>query len=300
MKPLFPNFKKLELSDKKFIESYTTQYPPYSDYNFTSLWSWNIKDEIQFAELGGNLVVRFTDYLTSQPFYSIIGHKLSKIVLNQLLDFVKSEGLEPTLRLLPEDCVRKIKKDRFSLREDINNYDYVLSIPELVTYKGNPLRGKRNFVNRFRKQYRSTTSEFDLTDAKIQRSIQKLFSLWAEQKSLGPEDVENEFVALWRLLQAAKEYSFVAVGIFVDNQLVGFSINEVVGKSYAILHFEKADTKSFVGVYPYVMQETARELAALGCRYLNYEQDLGLEGLKKAKASYHPCHMLKKYTLTAS
>ena len=294
----FPKFKNLELTDKEFIEFHTREFLPYSDYNFTSLWSWNIKGEIQFCELNGNLIIRFTDYLTREPFYSFLGKYSFEETVNQLLDFIRSQGMKPILRLLPEESI-KHKQGRFLIQEDPDNFDYILSIPELITYKGRSLRGKRNFVNRFRKFYRSTTSEFDISDKKIQKSIQELFTIWAGQKGLEPREVENEFVALWRLLQTATNRSLVAVGIFVDNQLGGFSINEVVGASYSILHFEKADAVSFTGIYPYIMQETARELAARGCRFLNYEQDIGLPGLRKAKESYHPCQLLKKYTLKA-
>lgn len=296
----FPRFKKLELTDRPLIEAYIAPFPPYSDYNFTSLWSWNTKDQTELSELDGNLVVRFTDYITGEPFYSFIGLRPHKKTIRQLLNFIKSEGLAPTMRLLPEDSIRRLKRADFSLHEDPDNFDYILSIPDLTTFQGRHLRGKRNFVNRFRKLYRSTTSEIDITNSGTQKKIQELFSIWTTQKKLISGEAENEFVALWRLLHAAiSSIHVITIGIFADNRLIGFSINEVVGQSYAILHFEKADTNSFIGVYPYVMQETARELAARGCRYLNYEQDLGLPGLKKAKESYHPCHVLKKYIITA-
>lgn len=60
----FPQFKKLELADKKDIEKFTSKFPPYSDFNFVSMWSWDIRGEMRVSQLNGNLVVRFTDYLT--------------------------------------------------------------------------------------------------------------------------------------------------------------------------------------------------------------------------------------------
>lgn len=298
MSPKFPNFKKIELSDRALIESFTENYPPYSDYNFTSLWCWNTKDKTEISEFDGNLVVRFTDYLTGKPFYSFLGPRPYKRTVQKLLQFIEGEGLPPVLRLLPEHCIRRLKRTALKVEEDPDNFDYILAIKELVTYQGRSWRGKRNFVNRFRKQYQSTTSEIDIADSRTRKSIQKLFLRWAEQKKLEAREVENESTALRRLLHAAQSSSFVAIGVFISDRLIGFSVNEVVAQSYAVLHFEKADVNSFVGVYPYVMQETARELAARGCRYLNYEQDLGLPGLRKAKESYHPCHLLKKYILT--
>ena len=62
----FPDFKPLELFDKKYIETFTVQFPPYSDFNFTSIWAWNTNDKFQISNLNGNLVVLFYDYLLAQ------------------------------------------------------------------------------------------------------------------------------------------------------------------------------------------------------------------------------------------
>ncbi|MBI3250575.1 MAG: DUF2156 domain-containing protein [Candidatus Andersenbacteria bacterium] len=295
--PQFPNFKKLQLADHLAIESFTQSFLPYSDYNFTSLWIWNVKDEIQLSQLEENLIVRFTDYFTGKPFYSFLSRHLSQEALNQLFAFVDNKGLKKKLRLVPEECINGIRADQFTIKEDPNNFDYILSIPELMTYRSHALRGKRNFVNRFRKLYRSTTNECDLNDPDVQTMIQELFSFWAKQKGFNTQETD-EFLPFHRLLKHAKSFQLITIGIFVNKQLIGFSISEVVGKSYALLHFEKADAISFTGVYPYLRQETARALATRGCQYLNLEQDAGLPGLREAKKGYYPCQILKKYTVT--
>jgi hypothetical protein len=64
MIPQFPKFKKIDLADLKEIEQFTKQFSPYSDYNFISLWAWNINDAVCISKLNGNLVVRFINYLT--------------------------------------------------------------------------------------------------------------------------------------------------------------------------------------------------------------------------------------------
>lgn len=73
MIPEFPQFKVLELSDKGDIEVFTKKFPPYSDFNFVSMWSWDIKGDMRISQLNDNLVVRFTDYLTGNPFFSFFG-----------------------------------------------------------------------------------------------------------------------------------------------------------------------------------------------------------------------------------
>jgi len=114
---------------------------------------------------------------------------------------------------------------------------------------------------------------------------------------LGIREAQNEYTALSRLLSLSSQVNFLAVGIMVNRRLAGFSINELLNREYALLHFEKASSPDFVGIYPYIMQETACLLLKENCQFLNYEQDLGIPGLKKAKSSYQPCNMLKKYII---
>jgi len=74
MIPTFPKFKSLELSDRAEVERFTSRHPPYSDYNFTSLWCWDIYERVLLSQLDGNLIVRFTDDATGEPFYSFFGY----------------------------------------------------------------------------------------------------------------------------------------------------------------------------------------------------------------------------------
>ncbi len=83
MIPVFPNFKKLELSDKKEVEKFTSEFPPYSDFNFISMWIWDIADNMMISQLNKNLVVVFNDYLSGKPFISFLGkNKISETTLD--------------------------------------------------------------------------------------------------------------------------------------------------------------------------------------------------------------------------
>lgn len=295
----FPEFKKLEITDRAVIEGFTKQYVPYSDYNFTSLWSWDVRGDVRLSELNGNLVVRFTDYLSGDPFYSFLGMHEQEATLTSLGEFSQREGTGLMFKLLPEESIQGLSPDHQSrVTADVDNFDYVLSVASLLTYTGNHLRGKRNFVNRFKQHYQAVTTELTLTSDAVQRQLTELFGLWATQKGLTSTDIDNELAAMTRLFYAAQRAPYVVIGIMVDGNLAGFSICEIIDADYAILHFEKGDTSTYVGIYPFLMQETARALAARGCRYINYEQDLGLSGLRQCKSSFHPYKLLKKYAVT--
>src|SRR3990167_9981485 len=108
MIPEFPHFKKLELADKKDVEKFTQKYPPYSDFNFVSMWSWDIKGEMRLSTLNNNLVVRFTDYLTGEPFYSFLGDNKVNETAEKLLDFTLEEEIKPKLHLIADETAERM------------------------------------------------------------------------------------------------------------------------------------------------------------------------------------------------
>ena len=80
MIPEFPNFKKIEISDREAVERFTHQYVPYSDFNFTSMWCWSGKNDLELSQLDANLIVKFCDYIHGKEFYSYLGqNNVSKL-----------------------------------------------------------------------------------------------------------------------------------------------------------------------------------------------------------------------------
>ncbi len=131
--PLFPDLRKLEVTDKNLIENFTNRYLPYSDYNFASLWCYNVNDDIEISQLHGNLVVKFSDYLTQQPFFSFMGDNNCLETTDILLAYAKSRNLPTELKLIPEEIVKKNPEffSNFTVVEDKDNYDYVYSVMEV-------------------------------------------------------------------------------------------------------------------------------------------------------------------------
>ena len=304
MIPVFPVFKKLDLTDKEEFERKTNCFPPYSDYNFVSLWCYDTKQDVEISILHDNLVIKFLDYITTKPFYSFLGKNQLDNTIDTLLKFSKENNLPLDLKLIPEVCVDTLKDSRnYIVVEDRDNFDYILSTKELYELEGNI---KRNFVNRsnrFKKSYNHSVVILDLTKASAKDEVLNLFYLWKKQKNQPRTEAEddltvNELIAVKRLLDNANLLNLYAVGIYSNSSLIALSINELVQDNYAMSHFEKADT-SYTGVFQYLKHITAELLYKLGALYLNYEQDSGIEGLRQAKESYHPAFFLKKYIISS-
>lgn len=298
MLPSFPEFIRLSFEHKPHVEKHISKHPPYSDFNFTSLFSWS-GDEAYLSELNGNLVIKFRDYITNEPFYTFIGiNKVNDTIKTLLEESVKNK-LHPKLKLIPEIALKADPKilDEFDVQEDRDNFDYIYLLEEAKEFIGNKHRAKRNFINRFKKFYKSSYKTIDLKDPRIQTEMLNLFDNWKRLKARSNSEVENELLAIKKILEFSKDLELICIGLYIDDKLVGFSINEILSDGYAMNLFEKADT-TYQGIFPYLRQVTSIYLLELGSKYLSHEQDLGIEGLRKSKLSYNPNFFLKKYTIT--
>lgn len=300
MIPIFPIFKQLELLDKKEIDLFVNNYPPYEDFGFINLWSYDIENQVQISKLNHNLIIRFRDYTSTDQFYSFIGINEVKKTIDELLKLAKKEKVFSGLKLIPEEVIASDNNlhASFSITEDRDNFDYILLLDDLINLPGGKYSTKRRMLNNFTKFNSDITFKLlDLKNRKIDDQILDTFYLWEKKMKRDRKETLHELLAIKKLLKIADVSELHATGLYRNTSMVGFSINEVVHNNYAIGHFIKVDS-SIRGIYEFFYKMNALQLFSQGCRYLNIQQDLGIEGLRISKESWKPNHFLKKYTIT--
>lgn len=296
---LFPNTKKITLVDYKEIEQFISKFPPYNDFEFTSLWTYNTSNRNTYTFLNDNLVIKIQDFVSGEFFYSFLGTNKVKDTIDILLKKSHEENIVESLYLVPEICIKSEPNlsNFYSVNEDPNSFDYILSVSELSALSGSAYHDKRYMVNKFLKTYpHHQAVMLDLNLKLVQDSMIGLFYKWEKQSSKTRTETQIELTALNKLFDLTKLNKITGIGVIVNNELVGFSTYNIVQEKYAIISFEKGDY-SFSGIYEYLKYQTARQLNNLGCEYINYEQDLGIPGLRNAKKSWNPKFYLKKYII---
>jgi len=294
MIPEFPNFKKIELSDKKEVESFTSKFPPYSDFNFTSLWAWDTNEKRMLSKLNGNLVVRFTDYITGKSFLSFLGENEISETTSKLITFSKENYRVDFLRLIPEEIANTLDKSRFTILSDMDSRDYVYSVQNLKNmhnWSGHrSCRGIKQFL-RLHPDYLVKISSLK----EIQKGeYEKIFGEWARSKNIENYFESNEYRAFKKFLEL-KDENIQFVSLYKNDQLIGFTAYEITSGDYAIAHFSKANIKHHSAIYDILNWEEAKSLDKKGVKCYNWEQDLGIENLRKSKMNYCPINFLKKY-----
>ena len=291
----FPNFDLLSIEHSEEIKKRTCIFLPYSDYTFLSLWCWNDQGKCRISTLNDNLVIQFSDYISQQIFLSFLGKNQFTATAKSLLEYAVEKDFMNCLQLVPEDNFSQENEQDFRIHEDLNNHDYVYEIEKLTIMQGKNYRAHRNFINRFHKRYLWFSQVMDLSSPETWEKIQQLQKTWEALKLENNNmSVTADILALEKLRHIASDFPLVAIGVYVDDKLSGYTINELNHGGYATNLFENADNR-FVGIFRVLKQETAKQLREMGYQYWNHQQDWGLEGLHQSKKSFLPSRYLKKY-----
>lgn len=289
----FPKFSKLKLIHQKEIDLRLKNLPPYSDFNFVSMWSYNTESDMTISILRENLVVKFRDYTTNQPFYSFFGTNQVEKTAAELLD------MTPILKLIPEVTAKKIGLGKgLEICEDTDNHDYVISLVGLAEVEGKKNANKRREINKLLRLHPKL--EFRLIntgETAIRREIENIYRVWADNKKKSEMEKKFEYKPIRRIMRDFPAEKLLSIGVYDKDKMIGFSISEILSKKYAMGHFMKADVR-YDGIFPYIENITAMKMLEAGATYLNCEQDLGLPNLKKAKQIMRPVFYLKKYIIT--
>jgi hypothetical protein len=182
---------------------------------------------------------------------------------------------------------------RFRVSKDRNNSDYVYRAEDLIKLTGNRYHQKRNHVNKFLKSYRF---EYQVLNDKLVRDFLDLQDSWCQLKDCeSNEDLMAEDRAVFEALLHYKYLGLRGGAILIEDKVEAFTLGEKLSQDTAVIHVEKANP-DIPGLYAMINQQFCQHEWS-EVTYVNRQQDLGVPGMRKAKKSYHPDHMVDKFTL---
>jgi len=293
MIPEFPELKKLELKDKKDVDDFTSKFPPYADFNFSNMWAWDLKDEMRLSILNNNLVVRFTDYINGQPFFSFLGENMANETARELITFSEKNYKVNFLKLIPEIVVNFLDKSEFDTIPDKDSHDYIFSVKHLATMNSWKGHSSSKNIRQFLKAHPDYVIKVRSVQEILKDEYVSMFKRWAKSKGIEKLSEFNEFQAFERFLEIVDD-KIKVVSLYKNNLLIGFTMFEICSDTYVISHFSKTDTE-YHGVNDLLNWEEAKILNSLNILYANWEQDLGISVLRKSKEKYKPVFLLNKF-----
>lgn len=295
--PVFPNFAPLSLVQQTAIEEISSQFDPYSDFAFSNLWAWDIDGSTLVTTLNGNLVYRLTDYDKDIRFFTLIGQNNLDETVHTLIEHAKESGDETSLMFVPEVVALGVTDPNFRVEEDRDNHDYIYSVADLVEFSKSKYSGKKYILEHFKKLY-SDQLEVRIFNSDLPiAELKDFFYKWQKARNKSDEDVSDELKAFDRVTKISNSIGLNAFCLYIEGSLVGYIIFEVLSHKTAIIHFDKA-LVNYKGIYEFMKHSLAKHLAGIDIELINYEQDLGIPGLRQAKESFRPVKFLKKYTIS--
>lgn len=288
-------FQPVDLQNKTLYESYLPDGNEHGcEFSFANLYLWGRQ---KFAVLHDHIVL-FSQYGGRSAYSFPIGKGSKKNALDAIIADARARGVPCRIIGLGETAKQTLETlypGEFRFCCDADYFDYVYDINDLADLKGKKYHGKRNHLHRFQEAFPDYTVE-PLGENNISRVVQMVNTWYETRLKENPGgDYRMEKAALEKAFRHFRHLEMEGLVLSNGDDVLAMILGSRLSEDTFDVHFEKARL-DIQGAYAAINCEFARYIRSKypNIRYLDREEDMGLEGLRKAKRSYHPHHMIKK------
>jgi hypothetical protein len=262
------------------------------EYSYTTLWMWRKYYNNQIARLGDSLFIRSGDV---EPLYLIPAGGDLKSNIQILKDYQHQRG--ELLTIFGADPEIKEKIDEwfpgvFEWRPSEADFDYVYNTEDLALLKGRKYHSKRNHISSFGSRYKWSYERIDENNA--QEAYKMVIDWCRERGNCSDPGLRNERLSIAEALKNMSELSLIGGLIRVENKVVAMTLGSPINDEVFNIHTEKA-LNDYSRAYAVINREFAANELLGKYSLINRENDMGIEGLRRAKKSYRPVQIIEKY-----
>lgn len=292
------DFKKIELVDRDWMKPLIAAADMRACHqNFINIFAWSEINNYRVARLANYLIVKGKekDY-DRHYFYPVGSGDIQEVIKTLIQDANDSDHEFKLLGISPENIneLNNIFPGRFEYSPMRDSFDYIYQLDKLVTLAGNKLHSKRNHINKFKKV---NNWSFELITPGNLVECWEMNIKWCKDNNCNEDDqLLKEKCAVKRCFDNYVELGLEGGLLRVDERVIAFTMGEKLNSDTYVIHVEKAFSE-IQGAYQMInrefsayVQQTHPELL-----YINREEDMGYEGLRKAKLSYYPEKLEEKY-----
>lgn len=289
-------FHPVRLEDRSLIERYTMPSGICNcDLAFANMYCWQEVYHSAWAEIEGFLVIRFRiDGGERIGYMQPVGEGDFGPIIPLLREDAHAHGQRLRIIGLTDEgreMIRRMHVGQFAFESDRALEDYVYNAEDLRTLPGRRYQPKRNHINRFTAEYPDYHYEV-LTRDRFGECM-ALEREWRRAHEGHTSELCAEQRAMQRGFEHFEELGLLGGCIYVGDRLVAFTFGSAVNDHTFDTHMEKADTE-YDGAFTIINKLFAEHLPER-FTLINREEDLGLEGLRRAKLSYHPAFLQHKF-----
>lgn len=290
MFPEYPQFKNLEFSDLEQIKNVLKEVNPnICEFCLANLIIWKDFDRPQITLINGNICILVTPPNEPPFFFEPLG--------NNMLEETAATCLKHIGRIsrATESFVKKLSLLRVRANCQRNQFDYIYETKTLEELKGRKFDGKRNHIKNFKKRH--PDYKYVPITPELQTGCLELFEQWfalrKESRHFPKLAYTSQKSALGNTFKLYQELQMLGGALLIDNKVKGFMIGSPLNAEMISGHFLYGHP-ALRGIFQILLWEACNKTFT-NFKYLNLEQDLGIPGLRKAKLSYNPLRLEKKF-----
>ena len=287
------HFRPITLTDRELFEQIVQPSSCRNcDMSLANIYCWQDTYHSAIAKWGESLLVRFIDDRGEVAYMQPIGECSKRDVIAALIADARALGVPLRLFGLNQEWREYLAGGsigQFAFSQSENNSDYIYLSSDLALLPGRKYQPKRNFINRFTGRY---NYRFEQINSQNIADCKAVNSEWREQKHISP--LEAEQLAVGRLFDAFETLPVEGWILYADGKACAFSVGSQVNHDTFAIHVEKTNSE-VEGAGAMINYLVANSLQHR-YKYINREDDLGVEGLRKAKQSYYPVELLAKHS----
>ena len=294
------HFEQVTIFDKKKIDN-CLQNNSYRvcDFCFTNLFAWQPKFKTLFSIVEDTLFLCFENDDCNQVYYLM---PVGKMPLEKSFSLIKKDAERKNIPFRMKGIsnkmwqqIQEVMPDRLCYKDDRNNAEYIYLSEKLISLRGKKLQSKRNHINQFKTKYPDWKYVTIQTKEDCAECLSMLEAWEAENNPNGGWALRHDFIATKTMLDYFHCLQLQGGMIRANGKIVAFTMGEPLTSDTFCVHVEKAFS-DINGAYAIINQQFAEHEAAR-FMYVNREEDMGLENLRKAKMSYYPDILLQEGTL---
>lgn len=307
--PIFPHFRKLVPTDRGEYLAFYERVEPYSDFSFNNLIIWlDLHDDLEISRYEKCLVLRFTNPFehAEHKAYTLLGSQNCLAAARAIFDYQLTQNEPPQLVMVPECAVSSMLQtgqlpQNLIIRASNDHRDYLFETADVLALEGGGLLNLRRNLHVFEREHpKDVTMElYDLSDKEDQSRILRALSTWQQDKDFLKNDPTfDEMKALRRYFHYSSSCPAECRCFFINGEMFGLSIvHRPPQRGWAIFNHLKA-TRAVPHGYDYVYYETLRQLYRESVTMINFEQDLGIKGLRIHKKQLGRGTFLYRYDIS--
>lgn len=296
------DFKTVELSDKEWMDPLIAA----SDFsgchhNFGNIFAWSKINKTRIGRVNDFLVVKGGEEEHLQDYFYPTGKGDIKSALLELKKDAQERGHKFSLIGVSPENIKELDSlfpGMFKYEANVDSFDYVYTLEKLSTLSGKKLHSKRNHINNFKKN--NDNWSFEIINTNNIDECREMNKEWCIEAGCYEDDeLKKEACVVKRFFDNFEPLGLDGGLIRLKGKVIAFTLGERLNSNTYVTHVEKA-FKDIQGAYPLINNEFAIFLREKypDLVYVNREEDVGEEGLRKAKQSYYPDKMEEKYTAT--